>query len=88
MRTLGLDVHRRFAEVAVHDQGESTRIGRVELEDFAVFAESLGPEDHVVMESTAVTWALVEMVSLHAGQQALNAGGALAGPGASRTRSS
>ena len=31
MRTLGLDVHRRFAEVAVHAEGESTRIGRVEL---------------------------------------------------------
>ena len=68
MRTLGLDVHRRFAEVAVHDQGENSRIGRVELEDFAVFAESLGPDDHVVIESTAVTWALVEMVSRHAGK--------------------
>jgi transposase len=68
VRTLGLDVHRRFAEVAVHAEGESTRIGRVELEDFAVFAESLGPDDHVVIESTAVTWALVEMVSRHAGK--------------------
>ena len=68
MRTLGLDVHRRFAEVAVHDDGENTRIGRVDLENFAAFAESLGPDDHVVIESTAVTWALVEMVSRHAGK--------------------
>src|SRR5215210_1895160 len=46
VRMLGLDVHRRFAEVAVHDGGSNAPIGRVELQNFAVFAELLGPGDH------------------------------------------
>jgi hypothetical protein len=30
MRTFGLDVHKRFAEVAVIEDGEIRRVGRIE----------------------------------------------------------
>ena len=46
MRTVALDVHKRFAEVA----------------------ESLRPDDHVVLESTSMTWAIAELLGRHAGR--------------------
>ncbi len=49
-RTLGLDVHKRCAEVAVVDEdGEVRRLGRVETTELRRFAESLGPR---------ITWCL------------------------------
>jgi hypothetical protein len=30
MRTVALDVHKRFAEVAVHEDGALRRLGRIE----------------------------------------------------------
>jgi transposase len=68
MRTVALDVHKRFAEVAVHEDGELRRLGRIETGELRMFAESLGPEDHVVLESTAMTWAIAELLSEHAGR--------------------
>ena len=53
MRTFGLDVHKRFIEVALHEDGRLTRVGQVEMDQLEVFADSLGPEDHLVIESTA-----------------------------------
>lgn len=67
-RTLGLDVHKRFAEVAVHEDGELRRVGRVETRELRAFAESLGADDHVVLESTSFTWAIAELLSEHAGR--------------------
>ena len=43
-------------------------MGRVETRELQVFAESLGPEDHVVLESTAFTWAIAELLGRHAGK--------------------
>jgi transposase len=68
MRTVALDVHKRFAEVAVHEDGAVRRLGRIETAGLRVFARSLGPEDHVVLESTAMTWAIAELLAAHAGQ--------------------
>ena len=51
VRTVALDVHKRFAEVAVHEDGVVRRLGRVETRDLQAFAETLGPDDHVVLES-------------------------------------
>lgn len=68
MRTLGVDLHKRFAEVAVCEDGEVRRSGRVEMEDLDAFAASLGPDDHVVVESTSVTWAVVSLLERHAGR--------------------
>lgn len=68
MRTVALDVHKRFAEVAVHEDGEVQRVGRIKTEDLEAFAQSLGPEDHVVLESTSMTWAIAELLAAHAGR--------------------
>jgi hypothetical protein len=66
MRTVALDVHKRFAEVAVHEDGALRRLGRIETAQLRVFAQSLGPDDHVVLESTAMTWAIAELLADHA----------------------
>jgi transposase len=68
MRTVALDVHKRFAEVAVHEHGEVRRLGRVETSELRAFAESLRPDDHVVLESTSMTWAIAELLGRHAGR--------------------
>jgi transposase len=68
MRTVALDVHKRFAEVAVHEDGAVRRLGRIETTQLRVFAASLGPQDHVVLESTAMTWAIAELLAEHAGR--------------------
>ena len=68
MRTVALDVHKRFAEIAVHENGGLRRLGRIETGQLRAFAESLGPEDHVVLESTSMTWAIAELLSEHAGR--------------------
>jgi transposase len=68
-RTLGLDVHKRFAEVAVvEEDGELRRLGRVETGELRTFARSLGRDDHVVLESTSLTWAIADLLSQHAGR--------------------
>jgi transposase len=67
-RTVALDVHRRFAEVAVCGDGEVRRVGRIETKELRVFAQSLGPDDHVVLESTSLTWAIAELLAQHAGK--------------------
>jgi hypothetical protein len=43
------------------------RVGRIETKELRVFAQSLGSEDHVVLESTSVTWAIAELLARHAG---------------------
>ena len=69
MRTVALDVHKRFAEVAVHEDGRGlSRLGRIETWQLREFAASLGPTDHVVLESTAMTWAIAELLSERAGR--------------------
>ena len=68
MRTVALDVHKRFAEVAVHEDGGVRRLGRIETARLREFAASVGPADHVVLESTAMTWAIAELLAEHAGR--------------------
>jgi len=68
VRTLGLDVHKTFIEVAQHEDGAVTRVGRVAIKDLATFAASLGATDHVVLESTSVSWAIVDLLASHAGR--------------------
>ncbi len=65
MQTVALDVHKRFAEVAVHEDGALRRLGHVETAQLWVFAQSLA-DDHVVLESTAMTWAIAELLADHA----------------------
>jgi transposase len=57
VRTIGLDVHRRFAQVAILE-GTKERQLRIATEPDALreFAGSLGPDDQVVVEAIANTW--------------------------------
>jgi len=68
MRTFALDVHKNFSEVAVHEGGQVRRVGRVETRDLRAFAAALEPTDHVVLESTSVSWAIVDLLAEHAGK--------------------
>lgn len=70
MRTIGLDVGRFVAEVAIHEPGRGTRPGgRLHVPDELVaFAATLGPTDQVVLEATANTWPIVELLARHAGR--------------------
>jgi transposase len=67
-RIVALDVQERFAEIAVYENGGRRRLGRIETGQLRALAESLGPEDHVVLESTSMTWAIAELLAEHAGQ--------------------
>jgi transposase len=70
VRTIALDIHKRFAEVAVQERGEVRRMGRIgtSARELRAFADQLETTDHVVVESTAFTWALVELLSERAGR--------------------
>jgi transposase len=72
MRTIGLDVHKHFAEVAVIANGERLvrRGERVKATPTALraFAETLGPDDQVVLEATMNTWAIADLLRAHAGR--------------------
>jgi transposase len=68
MRTIGLDVHRHFAEIAILEGKEERRL-RLSTEPEALrdFARTLGPDDQVVLEATANTWPIADLLSAHAG---------------------
>ena len=71
MRSIGLDVGRQSAEVAiVGDDGRTHSGGRIPAtpEGLAAFAATLGPHDRVVLEATTNTWAIVELLEAHAAE--------------------
>jgi hypothetical protein len=67
MRVIALDVHRSFAELAIHKDGLVRSAGRIMLEYDAVvgFARSLKPDDHVVLEATGNTAVNARLIALH-----------------------
>lgn len=69
MRTIGLDVHRRFAEIAILEGKEERRL-RISTEPEALreFARTLGPDDQVVLEATANTWPIADLLAAGAGR--------------------
>lgn len=69
MRTIGLDVHRRFAEIAIL-QGKEEHQLRISTEPQALrdFARTLGPDDQVVLEATANTWPIADLLAERAGR--------------------
>jgi transposase len=71
MRSIGLDVGHRMAEVAISEPGRGTRrAGTISAtpESLRSFAATLGPQDQVVLEATTNTWAIVELLQRHAGR--------------------
>lgn len=70
MRVIGLDVLRSFAEVAYLENGLVRTGGRVTLlhPELEHFAQSLGADDHVVLEATGNTTAIVAALKSRAGR--------------------
>ena len=71
MRSIGLDVHKHFAEVAIVQPGQGI-VSRQRLPvtpaSLRQFATTLGPDDQVVLEASFNTWAVTELLGKHAGR--------------------
>src|SRR3954452_22997159 len=67
MRSIGIDVHRDFCEVAIAEGGSVRTAGRVasEPEALALLARSLGPDEEVAIEATANAVAIARIIEPH-----------------------
>src|SRR5215216_1416674 len=67
MRSIGLDIHRDFAEVAIAEGGEVRSAGRIETapEALELFAQSLGRDDRVALEVTGNAWGIARIIEPH-----------------------
>jgi transposase len=70
LRTIGLDVHKRFAEAAILEPGQPLRRRRIRTtpEALRAFVDELGREDQVVLEATFHTWQLTDLLRTRAGR--------------------
>jgi len=71
VRSIGLDVHKRFAEVAIIDpNGGPRRAPRIPVTPAGLhaFAQQLGPNDQLVLESTSNAFPIAELLAQHAGR--------------------
>ena len=69
-RSIGLDVHRDFCQVAIADGGRARLVGRITTEpaELSLFAQSLGHGDRVVLEATGNALAIARILEPHVGQ--------------------
>jgi len=67
MRSIGLDIHRDFAEVAIAESGELRSPGRIEMtpEALELSAQSLGHTDQVAMEVSGNAWEVARIIRPH-----------------------
>ena len=67
MRSVALDVHLDFCEVAIVEDGEVRSAGRFETkpEQIELFASSLGPDDRVALEVTGNAWEIARTIQPH-----------------------
>src|SRR3954452_20690938 len=70
VRSIGLDVHRDFCEVAIVEAGEVRSAGRIETTPAALelFAGSLCSADRVALEVTGNAWEIARILEPHVGQ--------------------
>ena len=70
MRSVALDVHLDFCEVAIVEDGELRSAGRIETkpEQIELFAGSLGPDDRVALEVTGNAWEIARIIEPHVAQ--------------------
>ena len=63
-RSIGLDVHRDFCEVAIADGGRARSAGRIQTTPapLELFAQSLAPTDRVVLEATGNALAIARIL--------------------------
>jgi transposase len=66
-RSIGLDVHRDFCEVAICEAGVVRSAGRIETspEVVELFARSLGREDRVALEVSGGAWEIARILEPH-----------------------
>jgi len=67
VRSIGLDVHRDFCEVAILDSCGGRSRGRIATtpQDLELFAQSLGPDDRVALEVTGNAWEIARIIEPH-----------------------
>ena len=67
MRSIGLDVHRDFCEVAVAEDGEIASSGQIPTTPAALelFGASLAPDDQVALEVTGGAWETARIIETH-----------------------
>jgi transposase len=72
-RSIGLDVHRDFCQVAIADGGRARSAGRVATtpEQLELFAQSLSPDDRVVLEATGNALAIARILDPHVAEVVL-----------------
>jgi transposase len=70
VRSIGLDVHRDFCEVAIVEGGEVRSAGRIETTPatLELFAQSLCASDRVVLEVTGNAWEIARILEPHVGR--------------------
>ena len=73
MRSIALDVHRDFCEVAIKDESGLRLAGRVKTkpEELELFAQSLAPDDQVALEASEPAGAIARILEPHVGRVAL-----------------
>ncbi len=67
MRSIGIDVHRDFCQVAINEGGQTRKAGRIaaDPQTLRVFAQSLGAQDQVAMEATSNALAIARILEGH-----------------------
>ena len=70
VRSVALDVHLDFCEVAIVEGGEVRSCGRIATtpEQLELFAQSLGPDDRVALEVTGNAWEIARIIEPHVAQ--------------------
>jgi transposase len=88
MRSIGLDVHRDFCEVAIFEDGKVTRHPRVRARrpDLMAFACSLRPTDQVGLEATGNALVIARLIEPHVARVVVANGAVTKGIGNTRAK--
>src|SRR6266511_196893 len=67
MRSIGLDIHRDFCEVAIAEEGEIRSPGRIEMAPavLELFAQRLGAAAPVALEVGGNAWEVARIIKPH-----------------------
>jgi len=67
VRFIGLDVHRDWCDVAIYEDGSVRSVGRIGTapDQLQLFAQSLGPDDRVGLETTGNALSIARIIEPH-----------------------
>jgi len=73
MRSIALDIHRDFCEVAIKDGDEVRSAGRIKTsaKELERFAQSLAPDDQVALEASGPALQIARVLERHVGRVAI-----------------